>query len=67
MNIIIFTNAGATFSFDNCTKISITSNGIKFNYFGNATRVYRDAEFKWTSVAGYAVHDDSVMAETDKN
>lgn len=59
MEIIIFTNNGFTYHFKNCTKLTITSDSIKFNYFGESTKVYRDAEFKFISTSGYAIHDET--------
>lgn len=57
MEIIIFTNLGQTYMFNNCTDINITESKIEFRYFGESTQVYRNASFPFTSCAGYALRD----------
>lgn len=56
--IIVFTNEGKTYSFNNVTNFKHTTQGFEFVYTGVATGVTRQAVFNYTSVSGYALHKD---------
>ena len=52
--LIVFTNNGQTYHFENVTNFRPTTTGFSFTYHGKATGVDRDAVFNNTSVAGWA-------------
>lgn len=54
MEIIVYTNAGATYKFENVSNFQYTTNGFKFEYVGASTGVKRTIEFNNTSTAGFA-------------
>ena len=54
MELIVFTNTGKTYLFKNVENFVPTTKGFKFQYKGVATGETRQAEFNYTSVAGYA-------------
>ena len=54
MEIIVYTNAGATYKFENVSNFQYTTNGFKFEYVGASTSVKRTIEFNNTSTAGFA-------------
>lgn len=56
MELIIFTNAGKTFTFSNISNFRHTTQGFKFDYVGVSTSKERTAEFNYTSVVGYAIN-----------
>lgn len=53
-NLIIFTNNGQTYNFNQVTNFLPTTTGFKFDYTGVATGTTKTAVFNNTSVAGYA-------------
>jgi len=55
MELIVFTNNGQTYYFNNVTDFRPTTTGFSFNYTGKATGVKRSAVFNNTSTAGYAL------------
>lgn len=55
--LIIFTNNGQTYHFENVTNFRPTTTGFSFTYHGKATGIDRDAVFNNTSVAGWAFAD----------
>ncbi|MCK8606157.1 hypothetical protein LNP18_08580 [Leuconostoc citreum] len=55
--LIVFTNHGQTYHFNNVTNFRPTTTGFSFKYHGKATGVDRDAMFNNTSAAGYAIAD----------
>lgn len=55
--LIVFTNNGQTYHFENVTNFRPTTTGFSFTYHGKATDVDRDAVFNNTSVAGWAIAD----------
>lgn len=55
MELIVFTNTGKTYLFKNVENFVPTTQGFKFQYTGVATGETRQAEFNYTSVAGYAM------------
>lgn len=54
MVLIVFTNNGQTFRFEEVTDFTTTTTGFKFEYTGVMTGVTRRAVFNNTSVSGYA-------------
>ena len=69
--IIVFTNNGQTYMFDNVSDFKPTTKGFSFEYTGNATGVKRTAVFNSTSACGYALADvtekaTSIKQEIDK-
>ena len=55
--LIVFTNNGQTYHFENVTNFRPTTTGFSFTYHGKATGIDRDAVFNNTSVAGWAFAD----------
>lgn len=55
--LIVFTNNGQTYMFDNVSNLKPTAKGFSFEYTGNATGVTRTAVFNSTSACGYALAD----------
>lgn len=55
--LIVFTNNGQTYHFNNVTDFRPTTTGFSFKYHGKATGIDRDAMFNNTSAAGYAIAD----------
>lgn len=53
MELIVYTNTGKTYLFTNVEDFEPTTQGFKFKYKGIATGKTRQAEFNYTSVAGY--------------
>ena len=49
MELIVFTNNGQTYMFDNVSNFKPTTKGFSFEYTGNATGVKRTAVFNSTS------------------
>ena len=68
MEIIIFTNNGATFMFKACRRIKETKEGLQFTYTGVSTAQTRDAKFLRENLAGYTIMDPAVGPdESDSN
>ncbi len=57
MELIVFTNNGQTYFFDNVKNFRPTTTGFSLSYTGKATGVTREAVFNNTSTAGYALHE----------
>lgn len=57
--LVVFTNNGQTFVFHGVKNFTNTTTGFKFDYVGKMTGVARHAVFNNTSVAGYALADDT--------
>lgn len=55
--LIVFTNNGQTYHFENVTNFRPTTTGFSFTYHGKATGIDRDAVFNNTSAAGWAFAD----------
>jgi len=55
MELIVFTNNGQTYHFNDVTEFRPTTTGFSFTYVGKATGVERGAMFNNTSTAGYAL------------
>lgn len=55
MKLIVFTNNGQTYHFNDVTEFKPTTTGFSFNYVGKATEVKRSAMFNNTSTSGYAL------------
>lgn len=55
MELIVFTNNGQTYHFQDVKDFKPTTTGFSFIYVGKATGVERKAVFDNTSTAGYAV------------
>lgn len=55
MELIVFTNNGQTYFFNNVSDFKPTTTGFSFNYVGKATAVKRSSMFNNTSTAGYAL------------
>lgn len=55
MELIIFTNTGKTYNFNDVENFKLTTDGFSFDYIGKATGVKRYAQFSYTSVSGYAI------------
>ncbi|MFA6719296.1 MAG: hypothetical protein WCS15_09450 [Prevotella sp.] len=57
--LVVFTNNGQTFVFHGVKNFTNTTTGFKFDYVGKMTSVSRRAVFNNTSVAGYALAEDT--------
>ena len=57
--LVVFTNNGQTFVFHGVENFTNTTTGFKFDYVGKMTGVSRQAVFNNTSVAGYALAEDT--------
>lgn len=57
--LIVFTNNGQTYHFDNVEGFRPTTTGFSFSYVGKASGVRRHAVFNNTSTAGYALRDSA--------
>ena len=55
--LIVFTNNGQTYMFDNVSNFKQNTQGFSFEYTGNATGVKRTAVFNSASACGYALAD----------
>lgn len=55
MELIVFTNNGQTYHFNDVTDFRPTTTGFSFSYTGKATGVTRQAVFNNTSTAGFAL------------
>ncbi|WP_125607279.1 hypothetical protein [Lapidilactobacillus bayanensis] len=55
MELIVFTNNGQTYHFNDVIDCRPTTTGFSFDYTGKATGVTRSAVFNNTSTAGYAL------------
>ncbi|WP_125606740.1 hypothetical protein [Lapidilactobacillus bayanensis] len=55
MELIVFTNNGQTYYFNNVEDFKPTTTGFSFSYVGKATGVKRSATFNNTSTSGYAL------------
>lgn len=55
MELIVFTNNGQTYYFNEVTDFRPTTTGFSFTYTGKATGVTRKAVFNNTSTSGYAL------------
>lgn len=55
MELIVFTNNGQTYHFNDVIDFRPTTTGFSFDYTGKATSVTRSAVFNNTSTAGYAL------------
>ena len=55
--LIVFTNNGQTYMFDNVSNFKPTTKGFSFEYTGNTTGVARAAVFNSTSACRYALSD----------
>lgn len=55
MNIIVYTNTGQTYLFQEIEDFSVTTTGFKFSYLGKATGIRSTAVFNNTSTSGYAM------------
>ncbi|MFD1466480.1 hypothetical protein ACFQ4L_10445 [Lapidilactobacillus mulanensis] len=55
MELIVFTNNGQTYYFNNVEDFKPTTTGFSFSYVGKATGVKRSAMFNNTSTVGYAL------------
>ena len=55
MELIIFTINGYTYEFKGVKNLTPTTNGITFEYFGVATKVWRTVTFDYRGISGYAV------------
>lgn len=55
LELIVFTNNGQTYYFNNVQDFKPTTTGFSFTYEGKATGVTRQATFNNTSTAGYAL------------
>lgn len=58
MELIIFTTNGHTYKFKNVKNLTPTTNGITFEYFGVATKVWRTATFDYRGISGYAIENE---------
>lgn len=56
MELIVFTNNGKTFIFNNVSNLKHETQGFSFTYTGKSTDVKREARFNYTSIAGYATN-----------
>ncbi|UWP78308.1 hypothetical protein KZR06_16010 (plasmid) [Lacticaseibacillus paracasei] len=65
--LIVFTNNGQTYMFDNVSDFKLTTKGFSFEYTGNATGVKRTAVFNSTSACGYALADVAEKAASTKH
>ncbi|MBM6410763.1 hypothetical protein FAM18124_02091 [Lacticaseibacillus paracasei] len=65
--LIVFTNNGQTYMFDNVSDFKPTTKGFSFEYTGNATGVKRTAVFNSTSACGYALADVAEKAASTKH
>ena len=57
--LVVFTNNGKTFVFHGVENFTNTTTGFKFDYVGKMTGVSRHSVFNNTSVAGYALTEDT--------
>jgi len=57
--LVVFTNNGQTFVFHEVENFTNTTTGFKFDYVGKMTGVSRHSVFNNTSVAGYALAEDT--------
>lgn len=55
MELIVFTNNGQTYHFNDVKDFKPTTTGFSFTYIGKATGVERLCVFNNTSTAGYAI------------
>ena len=55
MELIVFTNNGQAYYFNNVEDFKPTTTGFSFSYVGKATGVKRSAMFNNTSTVGYAL------------
>lgn len=55
MELIIFTNTGKTYIFNDVENLKPTTDGFSFDYTGKSTGIKRHAQFNYTSVSGYAI------------
>ena len=55
MELIIYTTNGCTYKFKDVKNLTPTTNGITFEYFGAATKVWRTATFDYRGISGYAI------------
>ena len=55
--LVVFTNTGNNYYFENVENLKPTTNGFKFDYTGMATGKKRTATFDNTSTAGYTLAD----------
>lgn len=55
MELIVFTNNGQTYLFNEVEDFKPTTTGFSFTYVGKATGVKRKAVFNNTSTSGYAL------------
>ncbi|MEG0239497.1 MAG: hypothetical protein RR643_05035 [Anaerorhabdus sp.] len=53
--LIVFSNNGQTYVFQNVTGFKPTTTGFSFSYTGVATGITRKATFNNTSTSGYAL------------
>lgn len=58
MELIVFTNNGQSYCFNDVIDFKPTTTGFSFTYTGKATGVTRKAIFNNTSTAGYALADN---------
>ena len=58
VELIVFTNTGQTYFFDNVENFRPTTTGFSFDYVGKATGLRRHAVFNNTSTSGYALKED---------
>lgn len=58
MELIIFTTNGCTYKFKGVKNLMPTTNGITFEYFGAATKVWRTATFDYRGISGYAIENE---------
>lgn len=58
VELIVFTNTGQTYFFDNVENFRHTTTGFSFAYVGKATGLRRHAVFNNTSTSGYALKED---------
>lgn len=59
MVLIVFTNNGQTYEFNNVEDFKPTTKGFSFTYVGKATGVKRAACFNNTSTTGYALASEN--------
>lgn len=58
MNVVVFTNMGRTYQFEDVTEFKHSTQGFSFWYMGVSTGVKRYANFNNTCVAGYALSEE---------
>lgn len=59
MELIVFTNNGQTYKFNNVTHFTFTTEGFGFTYVSESTGVKRTACFNKMSTAGYALSSEN--------